>query len=208
VTARQLPMFPLSAVLFPHAGTTLHIFEPRYRELARRCTSGDGKFGVVLIERGHEVGGGDVRFGVGTVAGIAEAAELPDGRWYLGVVGLTRLRVREWRPDAPFPLADVDELPPETLPARAQPQLARAEQAVRRALAYKAELNEPAVPATVAFDADPSVAALQLAAAAPLGPLDKQCLLEEDDPVARLDRLTSLVVDLNADLEQRLATGQ
>ena len=86
--------------------------------------------------------------------------------------------------------------------------MAAAERAVRRALAYKAELNEPAVAATVTFDADPSVAALQLAAAAPLGPLDKQALLEEDDPAARLRRLTSLVVELNGDLEQRLASGQ
>ena len=201
-------MFPLSAVLFPHAGTTLHIFEPRYRELARRCTAGDGTFGVVLIERGHEVGGGDLRFGVGTVAGVAEAAELPDGRWYLGIVGLTRLRVIEWRPDAPFPLADIEELPASPLPLDALPQLALAERAVRRALAYKAELNEPAVPATVTFDPDPSVAALQLAAAAPLGPLDKQGLLEEDDPGVRLRRLTSLVAELNADLEQRLTSGQ
>ena len=57
----RLPMFPLSAVLFPHASMPLHVFEPRYRELMRDCLAGDARFGIVLIERGSEVGGGDER---------------------------------------------------------------------------------------------------------------------------------------------------
>src|SRR5438270_10838595 len=77
---RRLPMFPLGTVLLPFAHLPLHIFEPRYRALVKDCLAGDGEFGVVLIERGHEVGGGDVRFGVGTVAHIVQTAELPDGR--------------------------------------------------------------------------------------------------------------------------------
>ena len=58
-------MFPLGTVLFPHAPLPLHIFEPRYRALVQECIDGDGEFGVVLIERGFEVGGGDTRFGTG-----------------------------------------------------------------------------------------------------------------------------------------------
>ena len=66
--AKPMPMFPLGTVLFPHAVLPLHVFEERYRALTETCLRGDGRFGVVLIERGSEVGGGDVRFGVGTVA--------------------------------------------------------------------------------------------------------------------------------------------
>ena len=62
----RLPMFPLSAVLFPHASMPLHVFEPRYRELLRDCLAGDARFGIVLIERGSEVGGGDERSDSGT----------------------------------------------------------------------------------------------------------------------------------------------
>ena len=54
-------MFPLSAVLFPYATMPLHVFEPRYRALMHDCLAGDRRFGVVLIERGSEVGGGDQR---------------------------------------------------------------------------------------------------------------------------------------------------
>ena len=89
-------MFPLGTVLFPHAVLPLHLFEERYRALAEACLRGDGRFGVVLIERGFEVGGGDTRFGVGTVARIVEAARTPDGRFLLATVGTERLRVRSW----------------------------------------------------------------------------------------------------------------
>src|SRR4051812_26706984 len=60
--AKPLPMFPLGTVLFPHAVLPLHVFEPRYRALVETCLHSDGRFGVVLIERGYEVGGGDARF--------------------------------------------------------------------------------------------------------------------------------------------------
>ncbi len=100
-------MFPLGTVLMPYAHLPLHIFEPRYRALTRDCLAGDKKFGVVLIERGYEVGGGDTRFSVGTVARIVQAVELPDGRWLLDAVGTERIRVRRWLPDDPYPQAEV-----------------------------------------------------------------------------------------------------
>jgi len=57
------------------------VFEPRYRALVQACIeSVDHEFGTVLIEQGHEVGGGDRRREVGTVARIVQVAELPDGR--------------------------------------------------------------------------------------------------------------------------------
>ena len=87
------PMFPLGSVLVPGMILPLHVFEPRYRALVRDCTAGDGEFGVVLIERGSEVGGGDARTDVGTMARIVQADELPDGRFAVGAVGMRRIRV-------------------------------------------------------------------------------------------------------------------
>ncbi len=78
---RRLAMFPLQTVLFPGAILPLHIFEPRYRKMLADCLSGDGTFGVVLISRGSEVGGGDQRVAVGTEARIEEASRFDDGRW-------------------------------------------------------------------------------------------------------------------------------
>ncbi len=83
---------------------------PATGRLVKDCLAGDGEFGVVLIERGQEVGGGDVRFGVGTVARIVQTAELPDGRWLVDAVGTERFRVTEWLPEDPYPLAMVEAL--------------------------------------------------------------------------------------------------
>ncbi len=205
--ALPLPMFPLGSVLFPHVLLPLHVFEPRYRSLTRDCLRHGHEFGVVLIERGAEVGGGDTRFGVGTVARIVEAAELPDGRWALLAVGTRRVRVCTWLPDDPYPLALVCDLPEAPLAAAAVDALHQAERAVRRALALLAELDEPTVPAGVELDGDPAVAVYQLAAIAPLGPVDKQRLLEEDDPADRLHLLTALATDAAAVFAYRLSAG-
>ena len=103
-------MFPLGTVLFPHALLPLHVFEPRYRVMTEHVLRGDGEFGVVLIERGSEVGGGDTRFDVGTVARVVRAQELPDGGYALATVGIRRVRVERWLPDDPYPQAEVVEL--------------------------------------------------------------------------------------------------
>ena len=66
-------MFPLGSVLFPHTPLALRLFEPRYLQmLAGLLEQPQPEFAVVLIERGHEVGGGDHRFGLGTMARLIE----------------------------------------------------------------------------------------------------------------------------------------
>ena len=177
--ALPLPMFPLGCVLFPHTYLPLHVFEPRYRALARDTLRTDRQFGVVLIERGSEVGGGDTRFAVGTVAHIVEELELPDGRWVLRARGTDRLRVRTWLPDDPYPVALVERFREDHPGPGDTEAMSVAEHAVRRALRLAAELAEQdVVPATVALAERPEVAAWQLCAIAPLGPADQQRLLE------------------------------
>jgi len=200
-------MFPLGTVLFPGVAMPLHVFEPRYRALTRHCLDGDGRFGVVLIERGSEVGGGDIRVSVGTCARIVEAAELPDGRWLLMIVGVERVAARRWLPDDPFPQAEVDVLPDAPAGADAVEQCAAVERLLRRALALKAELGEPAAAATFEFDPDPAIAAYQAAAVAPLGPFDRQRLLEQDGPDERLALLASTLADEVSVLAQRASWG-
>jgi Lon protease-like protein len=129
-------MFPLGTVLFPYALLPLHVFEPRYRVMMRECLRTDQEFGVVLIERGSEVGGGDARFGIGTLARIVRATELDDGRYAVTAVGLRRLRVEEWLDDDPYPQANVIALEEPALAAGAvaetEAAVARVEAALRR----------------------------------------------------------------------------
>jgi Lon protease-like protein len=88
-----LPLFPLEAVLFPGALMPLHIFEPRYRLLIRRCIERERAFGIVLIRNGTEVGPGAEPYRVGTEAKIVAESPLPDGRSYIVTRGERRFAV-------------------------------------------------------------------------------------------------------------------
>jgi Lon protease-like protein len=196
-------MFPLQSVLFPSAVLALHVFEPRYRELTRQALADDREFGVTLIERGSEVGGGDTRFGIGTRAQIVQATELPDGRWALLAVGLRRIAVVRWLPDDPFPQAEVDDLlEPEPGPGVEELQ-ERAERLLRRTLALRAELGEPAAPSTIELADDPATAAYQMGALAPVGPADAQRVLEAPSTEERLLVLARLLEEQAEVLEAR-----
>lgn len=200
-------MFPLGSVLFPHAVLPLHVFEPRYRALVEHClaTKGAGAFGVVLIERGSEVGGGDVRFDVGTVAHIVQAGRLDDGRWVLMTVGAERLRVTEWLSEDPYPRADVEVVDEPAAPADVSQAIPRVESLLRRVLAMRAELGEHGPGLDVALADDPVRASFEAAARAALGPLDAQRLLEVGDAATRLEHLETLLEDEANVLEFRLA---
>jgi len=197
-------MFPLGSVLFPHAPLALHVFEPRYRALVRDCLDNGTEFGVVLIERGSEVGGGDVRFDTGTAARIVDVADLPDERYAVLARGTGRLRIARWLPDNPYPRADavrVEELPPSPEAADGVEQVRAA---LTRALALRAELGEHRGPLDVQVAADPTTAGFQLAALAPIGPLDAYRLLCLDDSAARLGELHSLIDGAIEVLQARL----
>jgi Lon protease-like protein len=205
--AAVLPMFPLGTVLFPSLVLPLHVFEPRYRRLVQDCLAGEPEFGVVLIERGSEVGGGDVRTHVGTVARIVEAAELPDGRWALTAVGMRRTRVTSWLEDDPYPRAEVQDW--EDAPADASLVAAHAEVVVllRRSLGLQAEMGGAAAPATVELADDVLLAGYQACALAPIGPLDQQRLLAAPTPGERVATLRLALVDAIELLEAQLAGG-
>ena len=199
-----LPMFPLGTVLLPHMYLPLHVFEPRYREMTQHCLAGEKEFGVVLIERGSEVGGGDRRHDVATVAHIIEAEQSPDGRWGLLCVGTRRLRVTQWLPDLSYPQAEVEDWDGGGAPSTPlDPLITR----LRRALALAAEFGLAVAPATIEFDNDPEVALWQLCACAPIGPSDRYDLLRgvrPDDRGELLGRLLSDAIDV---FQQRLAMG-
>jgi uncharacterized protein len=204
--SRYLPIFPLGTVVLPTQVLPLHIFEPRYRILmdVLTDTGSSGELGVVLIERGSEVGGGDLRVETGTVAHLIEAEPLPDGRWLAVFAGSHRVSVSRWLPDDPFPQAEVDELADAPWDSSDDDAFAAAELAVREALRLAAEVGDPAVRPGFALSGNPSLAAWELCAIAPLGPLDRQGLLEAPTHLERLGLLTSQANELSKVLAFRL----
>lgn len=193
-------MFPLGAVLLPEQPLTLHVFEPRYRALVRDVERGGGEFGVVLIERGSEVGGGDTRFDVGTTARLVQVRPLPDGRSLLAAIGASRFVVRAWFPEMPYPRALVEPWP--DLVAHVDPDAVRE---LRRSFervvaAAGGTFDGPTLDA--ALSPDPRRCTFELAAASPLGPLDRQHVLAERDPATRVALLRRLFEE-QADVLER-----
>lgn len=202
-------MFPLGTVLLPYGVLPLHVFEQRYRKLmADILDDGAGgsastpEMGIVLIERGHEVGGGDQRSRLGTVARIVRAEQFPDGRWFLLAAGTSRFEVLAWMPDDPYPVADVDELGDDAWDPSCDEMLRVAEREVRRALALAGELGEPV--SHPELSSDPMAASWQLCSAVPVGPLDRQRLLCAPGVAERLELVTALAKDASALLAFRL----
>ena len=194
-----LPMFPLGAVLLPGQPLPLQVFEPRYLTMLRDMAAGAGRFGVVLIERGFEVGGGDQRFAMGCVASIEQVRPMGGGRVGLLARGLERIEVVDWLSDDPYPRAEVRRLPDLTWTADDAPELATTEATVRRALSVMSEYRQDVWPADVEL-ADASVTrAWQLAWVAPLGALDQLTLLRSTSVSELLEttvRLTSEALEL------------
>jgi uncharacterized protein len=180
-----MPMFPLGMALLPGAVLPLHVFEPRYRQMVHDILADDAdvpEFGVVMIERGQEVGGDDVRTRVGTVARLVDIRALPDGRYALVAVGGERLRVNAWLPDDPYPLADVDLWPDDDLDRINKEVAAGTIDALHARVRELNEevraLGEMAPPPDTEIASDPHLALYHLGSLAPLGPADRQRMLE------------------------------
>ncbi len=218
-----LPMFPLGSVLLPGAVLPLHVFEPRYRALVQHCLAADDhEFGVVLIDRGHEVGGGDVRRPVGTVARMVQVAELEGGRYAVVAVGTRRIRVTRWLPDDPFPVAEVEDWQDEhdehdthdehdndsggSATDDLDTVFRRVAARVRRTAALAVELGDMAGLAVADISDDPLVGSYQLAVLAPLGGADGYDLLCAPGPRSRLEMLDRRLDDVDAAQRFRLAT--
>ena len=200
-------MFPLGTVLFPYAFLPLHVFEPRYRVMVQHVMENDHEFGVVLIERGSEVGGGDTRFAVGTIARVAQMAELPDGRYALACVGTRRVRVDAWLADDPYPQADVivlDEPESEPGDVETRDRVVLALETV----ALLARRADPSVGALPGLASDPVRASYEAAALAPIGPLDAQRVLEAPGCGDRLALLADLLEDRATQLRAQFDLGE
>jgi Lon protease-like protein len=91
-----LPIFPLAnVVLFPRVKTPLHLFEPRYRQLARDVLQGERRIGMMVVRPEHidEMPGDPPLYPVGCAGVITESHRLPDGRYNLVLLGEHRVRI-------------------------------------------------------------------------------------------------------------------
>jgi len=202
----RLPMFPLGTPLIPGSLLPLQIFEPRYQQMMSDVlANSDPEFGVVLIERGHEVGGGDIRSMAGTVARIIETQVAADGRRVVLALGIRRLRVHEWLPDAAYPIALVKDWPDNLSVGIESAEVSRLFDMVVEVSSLFEKLGGPLLRlADIEISTDASFASFQLVALAPIGPADRQRLLVCEDPASRLELLELALSDVEAACRFRL----
>jgi uncharacterized protein len=195
-----LPMFPLGSVLLPAMPLPLRIFEQRYLKLLGDLVASEKpEFGVVLIERGKEVGGGEKRMSIGTIASVTEIGTTQE---FLGLesFGSQRFRVNAWLPDDPYPLADVELLPDLIWDDSLLPAKAHLETKVRQLLAFVSEFGNLQFGADIEFSDDPMDACWQMAGVLPVGPLDQLDLLSSQSADELISRTYEIVKTANETL--------
>jgi Lon protease-like protein len=196
----QLPIFPLSnVVLFPRVKTPLHLFEPRYRQLARDVLQGERRIGMVVVRPEHvdDMPGDPPIYPIGCAGVITESQRLPDGRYNLVLLGEHRVRIVAEEPRSEsrlYRVAQVQRLP-ESYPESERARVARLRAAivadvgllVRQAQPDRSHAFDPELFAGV--DDETFVNAVANAFAFPAE--EKQALLEADDVPERYARLAS-----------------
>ncbi|HLW80936.1 MAG TPA: LON peptidase substrate-binding domain-containing protein [Candidatus Acidoferrales bacterium] len=113
---KRIPLFPLDVVLFPGSSLPLHIFEPRYKLMIRRCLTMKLQFGVILAQKQGIAT-------VGCTAAITSLAkQYPDGKMDILTRGEFPFQVKEVFDDKPYYEAAIEclEDAPEAYPAASQ----------------------------------------------------------------------------------------
>jgi Lon protease-like protein len=207
----ELPIFPLESVLMPHEQLPLRIFEPRYVALVNDCVrSAVPRFGVVLIARGREVGGGDERYEVGALAEIADYVDLGAERYALHCLMGERIKVCDWLPDQPYPRATVrvwpDE-PGEPVTGRQLSEIDDRVMALFERVAAARDARPPRRDEVLGRERPKEIGKrlYALASRLPLGPADRYAVLSAPSPAARLAALNEAVDSVAAMIEFQLS---
>ena len=163
----------------------------------------DGEFGVCLIERGSEVGGGDVRTSEGTVARIVYNRPMLDDTSLIIVLGERRFHVESWLPETPYPRAVVRFLEDDDVP---DPMiLATAISSVRAVRHLESEVDiESSSSSTCEFDDDPVEAGWQCCAYPHMGAQDRQSVLQQESVNDRLRLVAEICCERYGDLQRMM----
>ena len=188
----QLGLFPLHAVLVPGAAMGLRVFEPRYLDLVGECGRHGRGFGVCLILEGEEVGAPVAPAAFGTQALIEDFGTGEDGLLTLRVRGARRFHAQRVRVrNNGLQYADVVWCAPDPVePVR--PEHGLQVTLLERLLDHAG--GEHAKAAREHFD-DAAWVGWRLTELLPLQDLQRQQVLQIDDPHRRLDLLVALLPD-------------
>lgn len=192
---RELPLFPLSVVLFPGTPMPLHIFEPRYRQMLHDISVRNNLFGISYFDASTSSREIPPVGHIGCVAEVTETQSLPDGRSNIFTVGLIRYRVESYveRGD-PYLVGKVsyfeDEAEDEGLLARSAGEVSGLFMRIARAVRI---INDERAALPELPDTEPERLSFLVAAAMEMDADVKQELLELRSTSERLKQLRDLL---------------
>jgi Lon protease-like protein len=186
----ELPLFPLRTVLFPDGFLPLRIFEQRYLTMVRDCASHDTDFGVCLIIEGEEAIAPVKPALVGTLAEIVDWYTLEDGLLGVSAIGADRFRVMHTRRQADGLMIGQVELLPEPATQAVPAEYSVLTQVLARFM-EKVGDQYPAYSPEKLDDA--GWVGYRLAELLPLAAIEKQQLLELNNPLKRLGELLHIL---------------
>jgi len=212
----EMPLFPLSSVvLFPRVQAPLHLFEPRYRQLAQRVLDGGKQIGMVTVPPQHtdEMLGDPPVYPIGCTGLVAHSRRLPDGRFDLILSGMQRLRIVDETPrpqDRLFRVAEVelldDPFPPEEH-ERVAGLRERIIELVRQLVARSDSERSVEITPELFREVDDTSFVNSLCHSLAFSAPEKQGLLEAETIPTRFDRLEGLLSFRLAELARPGETG-
>jgi Lon protease-like protein len=190
VTTSEIPIFPLQTVLFPGGYLPLQIFEPRYLDMVRDCVKEESGFGVCLVLDNEGPQTASQHAKIGTLARIRDWNTLKNGLLGIKTQGSDRFAIASTKMrDSGLMIASVQWLD-ETAPVDIPDSHLLLSTFVER-LMDKLSANYPDYEKAQLEDA--SWVGYRLSELLPLKNLEKQGLLEIDDPVQRLQALLEVM---------------
>ncbi len=185
----DLPIFPLSTVLFPGGVLPLRIFEARYMDMVRACMNSQSPFGVCLITRGGEVGEPAEHESIGCLAHIHDWDMQQLGLLQLRTIGGSRFRIESRRLETNGLIRASASLIPDDEPTPLPGEYAECAALLRRIVeewrGNEPDPNKRMIAEPCEFDSA-SWVGNRLAEFLPIpGPV-KNKLMALDDPIARL----------------------
>jgi Lon protease-like protein len=212
-----LPLFPLSnVVLFPGLSTPLHLFEPRYRQLARDVLAGDRSIGMVVVrpEFADEMAGDPPVYPIGCWGRVTESQKLPDGRINIVLQGERRFRISEELPRPDHQLYRSARVVPleDPYPEAERERVARLRASITEDVTVLVRRTQPERASSLRPEffagVDDVVFVNLLSNAFALPVEDKQGLLEAETIPARFARLASVLRFQRVELEASPELGR